>query len=161
MAETVHKVFDTADEAIAAAERLRREGVPLSQITMMSSEPVHAETDEHGESAKTRIGLFAIAGGAAGAAAALLLSVWTSRKVDLVTGGMPIVAPWAFGIIVFELGALGAILATLGRMIYEARLLRRAPASGFEEAIAEGRIVVVVECETAERDRARKALDGA
>jgi hypothetical protein len=143
MAETIHAVFDTVDEAIAAVEKLQREGAARSQITIMSSEPVHIETSEK---TKTRIGLFAIAGGALGAAAALALTVWTSRSVDIVTGGMPIVAPWPFGIIVFEMSALGAILATLGRMIYEARLLWRAPESGHDEEIADGRIVVAVEC---------------
>ena len=158
MAETVHATFDTPAEAIAAANKLQREGVPRSQITLMSSEPVHIESGESSEAVKSRIGLFAIAGGMAGAAAAVLLTVWTSRSVDLVTGGMPIVSPWAFGIIVFELGALGAILGTLGRMIHEARLLRRGPLEDYTEAIADGRVVIVVECETELRDRAAKAL---
>ena len=158
MAETVHAIFDTADEAIAARDRLQREGVLASQITLMSSEPVHIESNQPSDEAKSRIGLFSIAGGLAGATAAILLTVWTSRSVDLVTGGMPVVAPWAFGIIVFEMTALGAILATLGRMIYEARLLRRSALEDYGEAIADGRVAVVVECETEFRDRAAKAL---
>jgi hypothetical protein len=139
--EKIHAIFDSNDEAIAALTELERAGVPRAQITLISSEPVHAETGED----KTRIGLFAIAGGLTGGAAAVALTVLTSRSVGLVTGGMPIVSPWPFGIIVFELTALGAILGTLGRMIYEARLLRHVSPAGFDEAIADGRVVLAID----------------
>jgi hypothetical protein len=144
MAETVFRVFDSPDEAIAAVNRLRAEGVPGSAITVMSSEPIHVEAIGSEKESKSRIGLFAIAGGIIGAASAVILTVWTSRSVDLVTGGMPIVSPWPFGIIAFELTALGAILATLARMIYEARLARRVALAGYDEAVADGKVVLMV-----------------
>jgi hypothetical protein len=170
MAEKIHAIFDTPGEAIAAVAELEREGVPRSQITLVSSEPIHpepahVEASDSGEGPKTRIGLFAIAGGVAGAATAVLLTVWTSRSVGLVTGGMPVVSPWPFGIIAFELTALGAILATLGRMIHEARLLRRAPLPDYGEAIADGRVVLIVDysgkarAETVESILASKRAD--
>ena len=140
--DTQIKVFDTRHEAIAALRELECEGVPSSWITVMSSEPLHLEVKD---APKTRIAGFAIAGGLLGAAFAILLTVWTSRRVGLVTGGMPIVSPWAFGIIVFELAALGAILVTLGRMIFEAGLARRGALADFDESVAEGRIVVSVQ----------------
>ena len=142
MADTQIRVFDTRHEAIAALEELQREGVPDSSITVMSSEPLHLETDG---TQKTRIAGFAIAGGLFGALCAILLTVITSRRVDLVTGGMPIVTPWAFGIVVFELTALGAILATLLRMIFEARLVRSGPLNDYDSAVADGRIVLSIE----------------
>jgi apolipoprotein N-acyltransferase len=140
--DTQIKVFDTRHEAIAALRELEREGVASSSITVMSSEPLHLEVKD---APKTRIAGFAIAGGLLGATFAILLTVWTSRRVGLVTGGMPIVSPWAFGIIVFELAALGAILVTLGRMIFEAGLARRGALADFDESVAEGRIVVSVQ----------------
>jgi len=86
------------------------------------------------------------------------LTVVTSRRVDLVTGGMPIVTPWAFGIIVFELTALGAILATLVRMIFEARLARRG-GSEYGQAVADGSVVVFLEnVNDAHRETARQVL---
>lgn len=139
MAETRIEVLNTRGEAVAVLRELQREGVPSSAITVMSSEPLHLETSDW---PKTRIAGFAIAGGLLGAAFAILLTVVTSRRVGLVTGGMPIVSPWAFGIIVFELTALGAILATLARMIYEAGLLRRNPPAEYSQEVAEGRIVL-------------------
>lgn len=141
MSKTRVEVFDTRAEAIAVLRELERKGVPSSSITVMSSEPLHIETSD---ASKTRIPGFAIAGGLLGAAFAIALTVWTSRRVGLVTGGMPIVSPWAFGIIVFELGALGAILVTLGRMIVEARLARRLDPADYDEAVADGRVVLSI-----------------
>ena len=141
MAEIRIEVFDTPAEAVAVLGELQREGVPRSAITVMSSEPLHLEGNN---APRSRIAGFAIAGGFLGAAFAILLTVWTSRKVGLVTGGMPIVTPWAFGIIVFELAALGAILATLGRMIVEARLGRRVELAEYDGAVSEGKVVLCV-----------------
>lgn len=137
----IRAIFNSHDEAIAALAELERAGVPHSQITLLSSEPVHAGAGEE----KTRIGLFAIAGGVAGAIVAGTLTVVTSRSVGLITGGMPVVSPWPFGIILFELAMLGAILGALGRMMYEARLLRRNSFSDYDEAIADGRVVLAVD----------------
>ena len=154
--EKIRAIFNSHAEAIAALAELERAGVPPAQITLISSEPVHVETGEQ----KTRIGPFAIAGGVTGAIAAVTLTVWTSHKVGLVTGGMPVVAPWAFGIIVFELSMLGAILGALCRMIYEARLLRRNSfaepdkAADYDEAIADGRVLLAID----DADNARAQL---
>ncbi len=156
MADTQIRVFDTRREAVAALHELQREGVPNSSITVMSSEPLHLEALHP---PKTRIVGFAIAGGLLGAAFAILLTVLTSRRVGLVTGGMPIVSPWAFGIIVFELAALGAILVTLGRMIFEAGLARRGALADYDETVAEGRVVVSIQCANdSHRDIAEKSL---
>ena len=161
MAETIFRIFDSPDEAIAAVDRLRKEGVPGSAITIMSSEPVHIEAIESEKESKSRIGLFAIAGAVIGAAIAIALTVWTSRSVNLVTGGMKIVSPWPFGIITFELTALGAILATLARMIYEARLARRVALTDYNEAIADGKVGLLIDSAGDGRGHAvRKALGG-
>jgi hypothetical protein len=155
MPDTQIRVFDTRHEAAAALRALQREGVPSSSITVMSSEPLHLET---ADASKARIAGFAIAGGLLGAALAILLTVLTSKRVGLVTGGMPIVTPWAFGIIVFELTALGAILATLARMIFEAGLARRGALADYEPP-ADGRVVVSLQCvDDAHRDIAEKVL---
>src|SRR5712692_2351619 len=125
MSRRILAIFDSADEAQLAARALQRGGLPRAAITIISSEPAHRPPADSAAPSNSHIGTVAICGGLIGAAAAVLLTVLTSRRVDLVTGGMPIVTPWAFGIIVFELTALGAILAMLSRMIFEAGLARR------------------------------------
>jgi ActD protein len=154
MAERMIAIFETRSEAVAALRDLQREGVLRSSITVMSSEPLHLENKD---APKTRIAGFAIAGALLGAAFAILLTVWTSRRVGLVTGGMPILTPWAFGIIVFELTALGAILSTLGRMIFEAGLARRGLLTDYHAAVADGRVVLMIDC--TEADDAQTADD--
>lgn len=156
MPEQIVAVLDTMDEASAAIARLRREGISRESITTMSSEPLHIEAGPDDNHQASRIPIFAICGGVIGAGFAIALTVVTSRRVDLVTGGMPIVTPWAFGIIVFELAALGAIMATLVRMIFEARLARRGN-SEYDQPVADGSVVVILEnvcdshCETARK----------
>ena len=144
MEEPIISVFDTPAEALEAVSELERGGVSRSAITVMSSEPLHFENGNLQEAMRTRIGWFAIAGGVIGAAGALFLIVATSLRVDVVTGGMPIITPWAFGIIVFEMTALGAILASLGRMIFEAGLARRGALAQYDARVSEGKVVVVV-----------------
>lgn len=157
MTERILAIFETADEAHAAVRDLQSGGLPRGAITIMSSEPLHSPRP--GEQPKSHIASFAIAGGVIGATFAILLTVWTSRRVDLVTGGMPIVTPWAFGIIVFELSALGVILATLSRMVFEARLARRGSLADYDEVVADGRVVISVKCrDDVHREVAEKLL---
>ncbi|HXG93694.1 MAG TPA: quinol:electron acceptor oxidoreductase subunit ActD [Blastocatellia bacterium] len=147
MAEKVLAIFNTADEARAAVARLQSEGVPRAAITVMSAEPIHIEGDKSGAESRSRIGLFAVAGAILGGASGYLLTALTSRSINLVTGGMPIFTPWAFGIIIYELTALGAIIFAVGRMIYEARLARPGSLADYDEAVADGSVVLSVACE--------------
>jgi hypothetical protein len=159
MTQEILAIFDSADGAHAAARALERAGLPRTAITIMSSEPTHGSAADSAGRTSSHIGVVAICGGALGAAAAVLLTVLTSRRVDLVTGGMPIVTPWAFGIVAFELTALGAILATFARMIFEAGLARRGSLADYDAAVADGRVVVSLHCsDDAQRDIAEKVL---
>jgi len=150
MSERILAIFDTAKEAVEAADELRLVD-PGSAVTVLSAEPIHSEIEKNPGGRQSRIGLFAIAGGVLGATAAILLTVLTSKSMNLVTGGMPVVAPWAFGIIVFEMTALGAVLLTLGRMILEAGLVRRSLPAACDNAIAEGRVAVVIDVDAGDR----------
>ena len=159
MAQRILAIYDSAGEAQAAARALQSGGLPPAAITIMSSEPLHTATGDSAGQSTSHIAMFAICGGVIGAAAAVLLTVLTSRRVDLVTGGMPIVTPWAFGIIAFELTALGAILATLAGMIFEAGLARRGGLAAYDEVVSEGRLLVSVELiDGAHRDIAQQVL---
>lgn len=146
MPESIHVAFDSADRALAAQAALIREGFSSEAVTVMSNEPIHQNEDEDSEDGKSHIGLFAIIGGVIGAASAVLLTVVTAKRMGLVTGGMPVVTPWAFGIIVFELTMLGAILSTLARMLYESGLARPGWFKHYDKSVAEGKVVVFARC---------------
>ncbi|HMG37305.1 MAG TPA: quinol:electron acceptor oxidoreductase subunit ActD [Blastocatellia bacterium] len=151
MSNKVFVMFKKPGEARGALDDLGRMDFAKSAITVGSEEPLEG-FEQCGASGKpTRIGLFATAGGLVGAAAALLLTVTTSRHMGLVTGGMPIVAPWPFGIIVFELTALGAIAFTLGRMIFEAGLMSPVPRALQKAPGVEASVVLEIECPTEAR----------
>ena len=124
MAESIFASFKSAHDAQAAFGELIGAGLPEETITVLSSEPMEWAPAPP-ESNHSRIGLFSIGGGVLGGLGAILLTVTTSRSMSLVTGGMPVVAPWAFGIIVFESIALVAILSAVGRMFVESGLGRR------------------------------------
>jgi hypothetical protein len=160
MAQRLLAVFDEEHQAVAALAALEQEGISRSNVTIMSSEPLHLSESDY-VPGRTHIKGFAIAGGIIGAACALLLTVDISRRVDLITGGMPTLTWWAFGIIIFELTALGAILASLARMIWEARLARWSALSDYDPRVSDGKVAVSFECPEANVDSARSVLDGA
>src|SRR5262245_56176571 len=152
--ERLTAIVDSPHQAKNAAANLEAEGFDRNDIAVMSSEPLPEFISEFDSRSPGRAGLLAVAGGLAGAAAAIVLTVWTAKHMGLVTGGMPIVTPWAFGIIVYELIALGAILTTLVTTVYEAGLLRTSPPDPeIDSAIAEGKVAVAVNCpnETSKR----------
>ena len=150
--ETVEKLTAIIDSPLQAQEAtadLQEEGFAREDITVMSAEPLPGFMSDLESRSSGRAGLLVIAGGLAGAVAAIALTVWTAKRMGLVTGGMPIVTPWAFGIIVYELIALGAILTTLVITIYQAGLLRTAPPGPeVDSAIADGKVAVSVRCPT-------------
>lgn len=141
MSEPILATFDTHEDAMAAARALQREG--MTQMEFLSSEPIHEAIAD--DTSTSRITWFTVIGGIAGAAAAILLTVLTSRHVNIVTGGMPIVSFWAFGVIVFEVMMLTAVLFALGRMLYEARLFG-GRLKNYDEAVSDDQIVLVLQC---------------
>jgi hypothetical protein len=146
MAQTLLAIFNTPAEALAATRALRSEGI--TGVELLSAEPIHG-WEEEAES-KSRIGLCAIAGAVVGAALATFMMVWTSRRVDINTGGMPVVTTWAFGIIAFEVAMLTAILAALLCTIFEARLARGGALQEYDEAVTDNKIVMTVKCKDEE-----------
>lgn len=145
MAKSFLATFDTPSEAAAAVDSLVKAGFDRNAITVMSAEPVNLGEDQHAHH-HNPMGWFALAGGILGGVAAILLTIQTSRNMGLVVGGMPIVSPWAFGIIVFEMTALGAILALFLKMIFDARLARPRALVDYDTAVSDGKIAVAVAC---------------
>jgi hypothetical protein len=155
MTQTILAIFDMPNEALATVRALRREGI--AQVEMLSAEPLHDAIAE--EDTQSRIGIFAVLGAVLGAGSALLLTVYTSRHVAIITGGMPIVTPWAFGIVIFEVAMFCAILAALIRMIFEAQLARGYAMSAYDEAVGDNKTVLAISCADEDLlDKAEKLL---
>jgi hypothetical protein len=127
------------DALAAAGPELRFE---RRQIVVYSGEPFDGYdfSDEH---ADTHLFRLAALGGLIGGCCGYALTSLTQRAYPLLTGGMPIASPWTNGIIVYELGMLGAIVFTIATLLGSARLPRfKAPLS--DPAMWEGKILVGV-----------------
>ena len=112
----IYGLFPDANSARRALTALRaaRSSLHLSPkaIVIMSSEPL----DEEGfgwEEERTLMPWLAPLGALVGAGVGYALSAFTQRSYPLPTGGMPIVAMWPTGIIMYELMMLGVILTTI------------------------------------------------
>lgn len=139
----LYALFANPESAQAAFEALRAAGARQRDIVVISSEPFeHYGFSNRGKD--SWIFWIAGAGGAVGAVFAYWLTAATERSWPLPTGGMPIVAPWANLIVIFEVTMLFAILATVATLIVTARLGRRRPAF-YDDAVSEGRILVGLE----------------
>ena len=82
-----------------------------------------------------------------GGSALFSLVKFTSEAYPLPTGGMPIVSLPPAGVITFEGVAIGAILCTVGTVLYECGLPRLKGLGPLDQHLAEDHVLVSVECE--------------
>lgn len=144
---------------------LRREGLRLrvkgSAIVLMSCEPLEEEGFGW-EDQKTPMPWLAVLGAFAGGVCGYLLASFTQRTYPLPTGGMPIVAMWPTGIVMYELTMLGAIVTTILTFLIGAKLPNFKKCL-YDPEVTNGRILVgVINCESESRAEVRRLLeDGA
>lgn len=140
----VHAVFESRGDARDALRELAAAGIAAAHIEVRSSIPL-PDLRPAGSEPRTRVPLMAILGGLLGGTGAFLLTSLTSQAYPLPTGGMPIVPLPPSAIITFEGVAVGAILCTVGTMLYEGGLLRlRMRPRPLDAHLAAGRIIVSV-----------------
>jgi Protein of unknown function (DUF3341) len=112
----IYGLFPDANSARRALTALRaacsRFHLNPKAIVIMSSEPLEEEGFGW-EEERTPMPWLAPLGALVGAGVGYALSDFTQRSYPLPTGGMPIVAMWPTGIIMYELMMLGAILTTI------------------------------------------------
>ena len=111
-ASTIYGLFTDPASADGAVNALQAAGVSRDKIVVMSSEPFGEYSFSQAEHA-TAMPWLAVLGGVVGGASGFLLAAYTQKAYPLITGGMPIIAPWPTGIITYELTMLGAVVATV------------------------------------------------
>lgn len=121
----IYGLFSEPNSARRAVTALRAESsrlrIKAHAIVIMSSEPLQEEAFGW-EEERTPMPWLALLGGIVGAGLGYALAAFTQRTYPLPTGGMPIVAMWPTGIVVYELTMLGAILATIVTFLVAAGL---------------------------------------
>jgi Alternative complex III, ActD subunit len=142
----IYGLFTDSNSARRAMIALRVESSRLRikprAIEVMSCEPL--EEDGFGwDEQHTPMPWFAVLGALVGGTAGYALAAFTQRTYPLPTGGMPIVAMWPTGIVMYELTMLGAIVTTIVTFLIAAGL----PNYGkrlYDSEVTNGKILVGV-----------------
>lgn len=143
--ETVLGVFAHVDTTVRALEELRAKGYhDLSVYTPLPVHEIH-EVLERGRPV-SRVRLFTLLGGLTGTVAGFLLTIWSSLKWGLVTGGKPIASIPPFVVIAFELTILFGGAATVIGLLTLARIPRLKPSAAFDPRFTNDRFGVAVHC---------------
>ncbi len=125
--DAIYGLFSSSAAARLALAALRTGspelGIKQESIIVISSVPLEGEGLGWNEQ-RSRMPWLAVLGGLAGGTTGYALAAFTQRAYPLPTGGMPIVAPWPTGIVMYELTMLGAILTTIVTFLITARLPR-------------------------------------
>lgn len=153
-------VFAHVDTTLDAIRRLRARG--FSELTVYTPVPVE-EIEEEIESTRplSMVRLFTLAGALTGTATGFFLTIWTSLRWELVTGGKDPVSFPPFVIIAFELTILFGGLATLVAMLLLGKLPRTKPSVAYDPRFTVDRFGVAVSCPPETADQVRALLTGA
>jgi uncharacterized membrane protein YedE/YeeE len=140
-------VFAHVDTTLQAIRGLRARGfADLTVYTPVPVEEIEEETERPRPLSKVR--LFSLVGALTGMATAFFLTIWTSLKWDLVTGGKAPVSFPPFIIIVFELTILICGLSTLLALLILGKLPKTRPSPTFDPRFTLDRFGVAVTCPT-------------
>jgi hypothetical protein len=141
----IYGLFSDSDSAQKALSALRSSSSELQikreSIRVISSEPLEEEIT--GKEKHSLMPWIAVVGGILGGTAGYALAAFTQRTYPLPTGGMPIVALWPTGIVIYELTMMGAILATIVTFLITAGLPRYTRRI-YDPEVSHGKILVAL-----------------
>lgn len=151
---TVVGVFAHVDTTVRALEELRTKG--YHDLTVYTPVPIHEIEDVlERDRPVSRVRLFTLVGGLLGILSAFTLTIWSSLKWGLVTGGkyMQLTPSGIIGssippfvIIGFEMMVLFGGIATLLGLVALARLPKFRPSPWFDPRFTNDRFGVAVHC---------------
>jgi molybdopterin-containing oxidoreductase family membrane subunit len=153
-------VFAHVDTTIQAIRDLRAKG--FSDLTVYT--PVPVEEIEH-EVEKVRplskVRLFTLVGALTGTATGFFLTIWSSLKWELVTGGKAPVSIPPFVIIAFELTILLGGLASALAVLVLGQLPKLRPSATYDPRFTLDRFGVAVACPPEQVESVRSMLTAA
>jgi len=153
-------VFAHVDTTLDAIRRLRAKG--FSELTVYTPVPVE-EIEEEIEKVRplSNVRLFTLAGALTGTATGFFLTIWSSLKWELITGGKDPVSFPPFVIIAFELTILFGGLATLVALLLLGKLPKTKPSATYDPRFTVDRFGVAVACPPETVEQVRSLLTGA
>jgi hypothetical protein len=153
-------VFAHVDTTLDAIRKLRARG--FSDLTVYTPVPVE-EIEEEIEKVRPLSGvrLFTLTGALTGTATGFFLTIWSSLKWELITGGKAPVSFPPFVVIAFELTILFGGLATLVAMLVLGKLPKTKPSATYDPRFTLDRFGVAVACPPETADQVGSLLTGA
>jgi len=151
---SIYGLFPDPNSAERGMNALRNAGVSPSKIVVMSGVPYEQFSFGHADP-PTAMPWLAVLGGLVGGTCGFLLARLTQEAYPLVTGGMPILAPWPTSIVTYELTMLGAVLTTVVTLLITTKLPNWS-AKLYDPEVSNGKIMIGVVDPT---DEARDDLE--
>jgi hypothetical protein len=134
-------VFSELDSAVNAIGELRRRR--FNELTVYSPAPRH-ELEHALEAPPSRVRIFTLIGGLAGAGFGYWIAIWTSRYWPIVVGGKPVASWVPYTIFGFEVMVLIGSLATVFALFALSRVPRLTMTVGYDERFSAGHFGVWV-----------------
>ena len=139
---TIYGLFPSPDSAERGMNALRSAGVDPVKIIVMSDEPFEEYSFGHA-APSVAMPWLAVLGGLVGGTSGYLLARHTQVAYPIVTGGMPIVAPFPTAIVTYELTMLGAVLITIVTLLITAKIPKwKQPL--YDPEVTRGKILIAV-----------------
>ena len=135
--------FTEIDSAVEAIEELRRNR--FNDLTVYTPTPRH-EFEHALEPPPSRVRIFTLIGGLAGATFGYWIAIWTSRFWPLVVGGKPIASWVPYTIFGFEVMVLVGALSTVAGLFITSRIPRLTMMAGYDPRFSHGDYGIWVEC---------------
>lgn len=153
-------VFSDTESTLRAIRELRAKGFPdLTVYTPIPVEEIEEEVEKVRPLSKVR--LFTVIGGLTGTATAFFLTIWSSLKWSLITGGKDPVSIPPFIIIAFELTILLGGLSSALAILILGRLPRLRPSLTYDPRFTLDRFGVAVACPADRAETAKSVLSAA
>ena len=145
--------FEHIDSAVDAIGELRRN--KYNELTVYSPTPRH-ELEHAIEAPPSKVRLFTLIGGLAGATFGYWIAVWASKYWPLIVGNKPIASWVPYTIFGFEVMVLVGSLSTVFALFALSRIPRLTMTVGYDERFSGGHFGVWV---ATSPDRAKDAAE--
>jgi hypothetical protein len=150
-------IFAHVDTTLDAIRKLRDKGFSdLTVYTPVPVEEIEAEVERVRPLSNVR--LFTLIGALSGTSLGFFLTIWTSLRWSLVTGGKDPVSYPPFVVIAFELTILLGGLATALAILILGRLPKLTPSPTYDPRFTVDRFGVAVACPPETVDQVRSVL---
>lgn len=150
-------IFAHVDTTLEAIRKLRERGFSdLTVYTPVPVEEIEAEVERVRPLSNVR--LFTLTGALSGTSLGFFLTIWTSLRWSLVTGGKDPVSYPPFVVIAFELTILLGGLATALAILILGRMPKLRPSPTYDPRFTVDRFGVAVACPPETVDQVRSVL---